>query len=172
MGIGIFFRFYIDSLERLKWQKKSCDTMILLFTLAITLAFAECRRELERLKGWWWFAGERPSKHGVGQSEVAFKLGKVNKGLAKHRCLKMTMTWSLWCVYIMKRQLWKIFDEFCVPTFFRCCKDQLQLLHFARSWWFLVLWLISSFSPTLPGVHCTAFDTFNLNKFKSSIKEV
>ena len=47
LGIGIFLRFYFDSSELFKWQKKS---MILLFTSAITSEFAECRHELERLK--------------------------------------------------------------------------------------------------------------------------
>ena len=51
-----FFSGFILSFELFKWQKKSrrqkCwhDTMILLFTLAITSAFAECQRELERLE--------------------------------------------------------------------------------------------------------------------------
>ena len=57
LGKGIFIGFYFDSFELLNGKKKItlakkcwCDTMILLFTSAITLAFAKCRHELERLK--------------------------------------------------------------------------------------------------------------------------
>ena len=56
---GIFLGFYFDRFVLCKWQKKitlakKCwhDTMILLFTSAIMLAFSKCQIELERLISW------------------------------------------------------------------------------------------------------------------------
>ena len=71
MGIVIFVQFYwqfwtFEVAEKITSAKKCRrDTMILLFTSAITSAFAECRRELERLNF-------------IGTSYIWFRLGRNN----------------------------------------------------------------------------------------------